>query len=88
MTTALQTKLRVKGMDWQSRSPDLNPTEHLWDILKRKVGERNVSNIHQVLDVIMEEWEMTPVATCEALVNYMPRRVKAELENNGGHTKY
>ncbi len=25
----------------------------------------------------------TPVATCEALVNSMPKRVKAVLENNG-----
>jgi len=25
----------------------------------------------------MEEWKMTPVATCEALVNSMPKRVKA-----------
>ncbi len=31
---------------------------------------------------------MTPVATCEALVSSMPKRVKAVLENNGGHTKY
>ena len=45
-------------------------------------------NIHQLRDVIMEEWEMIPVATCEALVNSMPRRVKAMLENNGGYTKY
>ncbi len=50
--------------------------------------ERKVSNIHQLCDVVMEEWKKTPVATCEALVNSMPRRVKAGLENNGGHTKY
>jgi len=36
----------------------------------------------------MEEWKRTLVATCEALVNSMPKRVKAALENNGGHTKY
>jgi len=35
----------------------------------------------------MEEWKRTPVATCEALVNSMPKRVKAVLENNGGHKK-
>ncbi len=84
----LAKKLRVTVMDWPSMSPDLNPIEHLWGILKWKVEERMVSNIHQLRDVIMEEWKRTPVATCEALVNSMPKRVKAVLENNGGHTKY
>ncbi len=86
-TTALLKKLRVKVMDWPSMSPDLNPIEHLWGILKQKVEERKVSNIHQLRDVVMEE-KRTPVATCEALVNSMPKGVKAVLENNGGHTKY
>ncbi len=40
-------------------SPDLNPIEHLLGILKRKVEERKVSNIHQLRDV---EWKRTPVA--------------------------
>ncbi len=48
-------KLRVKVMDWPSMSPDLSPIEHLWGILKWKVEERKVSNIHQLCDVVMEE---------------------------------
>ncbi len=87
-TTALLKKLRVKVMDWPNISPDLNPIEHLWGILKWKVEEFKVSNIQQLRDVVMEEWKRTPVATCEALVNSMPKRVKEVLENNGGHTKY
>ncbi len=55
---------------------------------KMIVEERKVSNIHQLCDAIVEEWKRTPVATCEALVNSMPKRVKAVLENNGGHTNY
>ncbi len=54
-TTAWLTKLRVKVMDWPSMSPDLNPIEYLWGILKRKLEERKVSNIHQLHDVVMEE---------------------------------
>ncbi len=86
MTTALLKKLRVKVMDWPSMSPDLHPIEHLWGILKQKVEEHKVSNIHQLRYVTMEEWKRNPVATCEALVNSMPKRVQAVLENNGGHT--
>ncbi len=88
MTTALLKKLRVMLMDWPSMSPDLNPIEHLWGILKWKVDERKVSNTHQLCDVVMDEWMRTPAATCEALVNSMPKWVKAVLENNVGHTKY
>ncbi len=68
--------------------PDLNHIKHLWGILKRKVEERKLSNIHLLRDVVMEEWKRTPVATCWALVNSMPKRVKTVLENNGGHQKY
>ncbi len=75
-------------MDWPSMSPDLNPIEHLWGILKQKGEESKVSNIHQLHDVVMEEWKRTLLATCEALVNSMPKRVKAVLKNNDGHTKY
>ena len=78
-TIALLMRLRVKAMDCPSMSPDLNPIEHLWGILKRKV---------EVCKVVMEEWKSIPVATWKALVKSMPRRVKAVLDNNGGHSKY
>ena len=87
-TIVLLKRMRVKEVDWPSMSPDLNPIEHLWGTLKRKVEVCKVSNICQLRDVVMEEWKSILVATCEALVNSMPRRVKAVLDNDGGHTKY
>ncbi len=48
-------KLNVKVMKWPSMSPDLNPIEHMWGILKRNVEKHHVSNIQQLRDVIMEE---------------------------------
>ncbi len=55
MTTA--SLLKVKVMKWPSMSPDLNPIEHMWGILKRKVEKHHVSNIQKLRDVIMEEWK-------------------------------
>ena len=77
-----------KVMDWPSMSPDLNPIENLWGILQRKGEVRKVSKIRQLREVVMEEWKSIPVATSEALINSMPRRVKAVLDNDGGHKKY
>ncbi len=75
MKTALL--LKVKVMEWPSMSPDLNPIEHMWGILKWKVEKHHV-----------EEWKRMPATTCAALVNSMPRRIKAVLDNNGAPTKY
>ncbi len=74
--------------DYRCLAKEAEGKGNLWGILKRKVEEHKVSNTHQLRDVVMEEWKRTPEATCEALVNSMPKRVKSVLENNGGHKKY
>ena len=88
MTAAFLKRHRVVVMEWTSMSPDLNPIEHLWHILKLKVEKHNISNIHQLCHTVLKEWESIPVASCEALVNSMPRRIKPVLQNLGGNTKY
>ncbi len=69
-------------------SPDLNPIEHMWSILKRKVEKHHVSNIQQLHDVIMEEWKRMPATTAAALVNSISGRIKAVLDNNCAPTTY
>ena len=41
--------------------------------------KHKVSNIHQLRKVVMEEWKRTAVATCEALVISMPKRIKVVI---------
>jgi len=68
-------------------SPDLNSIERLWGVLKLRV-KHHVFNIQQLCDVIMEQWKRIPATTCAALVNSIPRRIKAGPDNNGTKTKY
>ena len=48
----------VNHMLWPSQSPDLNPIEHLWEILDRRVRQRSPppSSKHQMREYLLEEW--------------------------------
>lgn len=88
LTTDFLQRKRVKVLQWPSMSPDLNPIEHLWGVLKRKVEERQPKNLQQLKEVVLEEWKGIDSEVCRNLVHSMPRRVAAVVENRGGHTKY
>ncbi len=87
-TVGFLKKNRVKVIQWPSMSPDLNPIEHLWGILKRQVEHHSPSSIQSLKEVILEEWKKIDLAKCHQLVNSMPRRLGAVIKNHGGHTKY
>jgi transposase len=50
----------VTVMDWPEYSPDLNPIEHLWDILGRRVMERGPANRNHLIQLLHQEWEAIP----------------------------
>ncbi len=87
-TVGFLKKNRVKVIQWPSISPDLNPIEHLWGILKRQVEHHSPSSIQSLKEVILEEWKKIDLAKCCQLVHSMPRRLGAVIKNHGGHTKY
>ncbi len=66
-------------IQWPSMSPDLNPIEHLWGILKRQVEHHSPSSIQSLKEVILEEWKKIDLAKCHELVNSMPRRLGAVI---------
>lgn len=89
-TVEFLKKNRVKVIQWPSTgmSPDLNPIEHLWGILKRQVEHHSPSSIQSLKKVILEEWKKIDVSKCRQRVHFMPRRLGAVIKNHGGHTKY
>ena len=77
-------------LPWPAQSPDLNPIEHLWDYLKRKLGQYATApnGILELWERIEKEWEDIPASECQKLIESMPRRVEQVLKAKGGYTKY
>lgn len=81
-------KMKVNQLEWPPQSPDLNPIEHLWDILKNAVYSAASSNIKGLKIRVREAWEGLSCDNTKRLVESMSRRLQAVIAANGGPTKY
>ncbi|GFW14978.1 transposable element Tcb2 transposase [Trichonephila clavipes] len=51
----------IVQMDWPACSPDMDPIEHVWDALGRRVAGRHPPQTLQELErAVLEEWDRTP----------------------------
>ncbi len=77
-------------LKWPPQSPDLNPIEHLWDVVEREIQIMDVqpTNLQQLYDAIMLIWTKISEECFQHLVKSMPRRIKAVLNAKGGPTLY
>ncbi len=78
----------IQHIDWPPYSPDLNPIENLWQILKNKVYARRPRNVEQLKRYIREEWKLIPTYVLRRLVQSMHKRCLAVIKRKGGITKY
>lgn len=74
--------------NWPSSSPDLNPIENLWSILKNRVYEINPKTENELIETIFDTWENLDVSLIYRLIDSMPSRLQAVIDNNGFPTKY
>ncbi|KAK0141842.1 Transposable element Tcb1 transposase [Merluccius polli] len=77
-------------LKWPPQSPDLNPIEHLWDVVEREIRIMDVqpTNLQQLRDAIMSIWTKLSEECFQYLVESVPRRIKAVLKAKGGPTRY
>ena len=90
LTTAFLNQHQVQVLPWPSLSPDMNPIEHLWDELDRRVRGREAAptNHRELLEALQEEWDAIPQQDIRALIESMPRRCRQLVAARGGHTPY
>jgi transposase len=78
----------ITVLEWPSCSPDLNPIENVWKILKEKVHKCKSKNSDEFVENIMNEWNNFDTEILKSLINSMPYRIRQVIDNNGDTIPY
>ncbi|GFT74326.1 uncharacterized protein TNCV_538891 [Trichonephila clavipes] len=65
------------------QSPDLNPIEHLWYLLERKINQHRITLKEMLKRVIVTEWDTISSEETSKLVQSLPKRLTEVLRRNG-----
>ncbi|GBN39766.1 Transposable element Tcb2 transposase [Araneus ventricosus] len=80
----------ITRMDWPAYSPDLNPIEHVWDMLGRLIAASQPppTCLPELRRTLLDEWCNIPQDQIDNLIPSMLRRCKACIASSGRHTPY
>ena len=82
-------RLKWKTLNWPPFSPDLNPIENLWAIIKNRIYGRHTFDTVDLMDQVDREWKsFDRTATLINLVKSMPRRIREVIRNKGYPINY
>jgi transposase len=80
----------LETMPWPPQSPDMNPIENLWAIIKQRrkkkygVPTSKTSLIDQIFDI----WDNVTIELCQKLADSTIKRLNMCIERKGKATKY
>ncbi|GFW97826.1 hypothetical protein TNCV_1425891 [Trichonephila clavipes] len=77
-------------MDWPARSPDLNPIEHVWEFLGRRLAARTLPpvTIRELRLALQDEWSAMPQQLIDTSFSAWADAVKNRLAVRGDHIPY
>jgi transposase len=80
----------IERMDWPEKSPDLSPIEHAWDILQRRISNRQnqPNSLQELVDAPLDEWSRIPQVEFQTLIRSFQNRWREVIRARGGHTRY
>lgn len=81
---------RIKVFPHPASSPDLNPIEHLWHLLKEIIRglERAPTTIDELKEAVRQAWDQITVEDVDKYAGSMEDRVQAVIAAKGGHTRF
>ena len=81
---------KIERMEWPAGSPDINPIQHVWDMMGRSLEQLEAHRLGlQQLRVALEAaWDALDVRDINRLISSMKQRCEAVIAAGGGHTRY
>ena len=91
--TAMITSLflidnNVKTLIWAPNSPNLNPIENIWSILKQLLEKESDINEKNFNEKILNCWNKITFESVFNSISSMFCRIPKVIQNNGGHINY
>ena len=76
----------ISVMNWPARSPYINPTEHTWGILSRRIRQRphRPENVQNLIDSLVQELQAIPLKGIGSITS----RCQECVNDKGGQTSY
>ena len=77
-------------LTWPPQSPDMNPIEHIWSLVKRRLNDFTTppSGITELWERVQHIWNQVTPEDCLKVIESMPRRIEALLKARGKWTEY
>jgi transposase len=80
------------GIQWEAnpgKTPDLNPIETIWRIIKQRLKGRGlIFDVAVLRRAIQEEWDKITIKKINKVISTMPARVKALRASKGRPIPY
>lgn len=78
----------IETLPFPPYSPDINPIENLWALLKHNVAKREPRDLDELENFIYEEWNHIPVDTIASYVSSINRRMESTVNVEGEAIPY
>jgi hypothetical protein len=79
---------QISVLPWPAKSPDLNPIENVWTLLKLRVRKRLPKTLDELEDIIHEEWDALDLKSIQNLCTSIYTRVSECIQSFGDQINY